>query len=195
MTLAIILCGGRATRMGGRDKAALQLAGRRLLDHVLARLAPQVDAIALAGRENHGTMLPVIADAAGHDGPAAALAGTLRWMDAMARPEPGFLTVPVDGPLLPADLADRLLHAGASTYAADAAGDHPTFAYWRRDALAGALADSGPAPSLRRLAGAVQARRVPWAGDEGFANVNTPADLARLEALLAARQQAASAHG
>ena len=38
---AIILAGGRATRMGGGDKSLLMLAGRPLMGHVIARLKPQ----------------------------------------------------------------------------------------------------------------------------------------------------------
>ncbi|MBC6407328.1 MAG: NTP transferase domain-containing protein, partial [Rhodobacteraceae bacterium] len=45
--LGVILAGGRATRMGGGDKGRLDLNGHSLVDHVIARLAPQVQAIAL----------------------------------------------------------------------------------------------------------------------------------------------------
>jgi len=42
---AVVLAGGRATRMGGADKGWVELAGRPLIDHVLDRLRPQVDEI------------------------------------------------------------------------------------------------------------------------------------------------------
>lgn len=38
---AVILAGGRATRMGGEDKGWVALAGRPLIDHVLERLRPR----------------------------------------------------------------------------------------------------------------------------------------------------------
>ena len=38
---ALILAGGRATRMGGGDKPLMALAGRPMLAHVLNRLRPQ----------------------------------------------------------------------------------------------------------------------------------------------------------
>ncbi|MEL6210433.1 MAG: NTP transferase domain-containing protein, partial [Pseudomonadota bacterium] len=43
----VILAGGLARRMGGGDKALLALAGRPLLAHVIDRLAPQVERLAL----------------------------------------------------------------------------------------------------------------------------------------------------
>ena len=45
--LGVVLAGGQATRMGGGDKSMLPLAGRRVIDHVLERLRPQVSDIAL----------------------------------------------------------------------------------------------------------------------------------------------------
>ncbi|MFL1877336.1 NTP transferase domain-containing protein, partial [Hansschlegelia beijingensis] len=43
MTVAgLVLMGGLASRMGGGDKALLELAGRPILAHALDRFAPQV---------------------------------------------------------------------------------------------------------------------------------------------------------
>jgi molybdenum cofactor guanylyltransferase len=39
----VIQAGGRSTRMGGRAKALLELGGRRIIERVLAALAPAVD--------------------------------------------------------------------------------------------------------------------------------------------------------
>ena len=49
---AIILAGGRASRMGGVDKGLMPLYKSTLISHVLAKLKPQVDAIIInANRE------------------------------------------------------------------------------------------------------------------------------------------------
>jgi molybdenum cofactor guanylyltransferase len=40
-----ILAGGQSTRFGGRDKSALLLDGRAILDHQIAALAPVVDEV------------------------------------------------------------------------------------------------------------------------------------------------------
>ena len=61
---AVVLAGGRATRMGGADKGWVELAGRPLIDHVLDRLRPQVDEILKAEEQVHGNT-PVTF--AGHD--------------------------------------------------------------------------------------------------------------------------------
>ena len=45
--LAVVLAGGLARRMGGGDKPLRMLGGRPLLDHVLARIAPQVPEVIL----------------------------------------------------------------------------------------------------------------------------------------------------
>ena len=43
----VILAGGRASRMGGGDKPLLPLGTTTILGHVVDRLAPQVDRLAL----------------------------------------------------------------------------------------------------------------------------------------------------
>ncbi len=46
---AIILAGGRATRLGGRNKAELEIGGKRLLDRVVIALRPIADEILVVG--------------------------------------------------------------------------------------------------------------------------------------------------
>lgn len=106
--IGVILAGGRSQRMGGRDKALLPLAGRPLIAHVIARLAPQVDALAInsnapaAGFAAWG--LPVLADQlCGYRGPLAGLHAAWR-----AYPDTAVVTVAVDLPFLPRDLVARL---------------------------------------------------------------------------------------
>ncbi len=47
-TAAVILAGGRSSRMGIQSKALAELAGRSLLAHVVDRIAPQVDTVLLS---------------------------------------------------------------------------------------------------------------------------------------------------
>src|SRR5437867_1925424 len=49
MYSAAILAGGRATRFGGRDKSALTVDGRTILERQVAALAPLTDDILLVG--------------------------------------------------------------------------------------------------------------------------------------------------
>ena len=64
--LGVILAGGQASRMGGGDKTLRPLAGRRVIDHVLERLRPQVPQMALNANGDPARFaafeLPVIAD-------------------------------------------------------------------------------------------------------------------------------------
>ena len=51
-TLGVILAGGRGSRLGGVDKGLQPWRGTPLVDAVLARLAPQVDAIAISANRH-----------------------------------------------------------------------------------------------------------------------------------------------
>ena len=205
MTLryGVVLAGGQSRRMGGEDKAALRLAGRPLIAHVIDRLAPQVDRLVIAGRHDYGTGLATVGDDPQMAGPVAALYGVARWLGEthgksrdksqgkMHDDVPAFVTAPADGPFVPEDLVERLTEhlAGAQPQGAialDDAGIHPTFAAWRMADLDRVRGDLGAAPSLRRLAELTDARRIAWPGTHSFFNVNTPDDLAAAEALRAA---------
>ncbi len=107
-TIGLVLAGGHSSRMHGNDKAFIVLAGQTLLTRVIARLAPQVDAMAInsnAAAENFSAFgLPVIPDIIpGYQGPLAGMHAGL-----LAYPSDYVLTVAVDLPFLPHDLARRL---------------------------------------------------------------------------------------
>lgn len=165
--------------MGGKDKALIELGGKRLIDLAIARLEPQMDRILISGRSDYGTGLTVLEDMEeGPRGPAAGLAAALRWIERHAKETPGLLTVPVDGPFLPEDLYKRLSSGGGSAVAADADRIHPTFAYWRTGDLADALRGCPPGEgvSLHALAERCGARPVRFAS-RAVLNVNTPEDI------------------
>lgn len=176
--IAVILAGGQSRRMG-RDKATMEFRGKRLIDHVIERLLPQAETILLSARQDYGTGLSTIADASAFEGPVAGLFGAADWL-ADNRPAcEGFLTVPVDGPFLPVDLAQRLTaQGGVSAIAHDEAGTHPTFAYWTLASLTFARRSLSNGPSLHALAKLAKTRSVTWPGIQNFTNFNTPDDLA-----------------
>ncbi|NGP54029.1 molybdenum cofactor guanylyltransferase MobA [Thioalkalivibrio sp. XN8] len=108
---AVILAGGRATRMGGQDKGLVQLAGRPMIAHVLAALAPQVEWLVVNANRNldryAGFGWPVVRDDdTGFLGPLAGLAAGMR-----AASTALVMTAPCDCPMLPPDLAPRLRDA------------------------------------------------------------------------------------
>jgi molybdopterin-guanine dinucleotide biosynthesis protein A len=107
----VILAGGAARRMGGRDKGLVPFLGRPLIDWVIAALAPQVGGLLISANRNrvlyaaHG--YPVVADAGeGFEGPLAGFAAALAVVKT-----PWILTVPCDGPCLAPDLVERLCAA------------------------------------------------------------------------------------
>ena len=110
---AVILAGGRGSRMGGVDKGLQTFNGVPLALHTLKRLSPQVGAVLINANRNLATYesfgAPVWPDAADMGDYAGPLAG---FLTGLAHCEtPYLLTVPCDTPLFPPDLAARLATA------------------------------------------------------------------------------------
>jgi molybdopterin-guanine dinucleotide biosynthesis protein A len=111
MIAALILAGGAGTRLGGVDKAFLDLDGRPLIAHLLARLEPQVWKIAISANGDPARFadydLPVLPDGPVQNlGPLAGVAAGLAWANAIGADS--LLTIPVDTPFIPNNLAARL---------------------------------------------------------------------------------------
>jgi molybdopterin-guanine dinucleotide biosynthesis protein A len=190
-----ILAGGQSRRYG-RDKAFVPVAGASLIEHVIARAAPQVASLMISATGDPrftALGLPIVADTVREkDGsPAGPLAGVLAALDWLADRDPAvrwLASFAVDTPLLPLDMVARLRQAADEQDAAVAccrsAGRlHPLLALWSADlghALRAAL-ESGERAAHRF----VQQQRLVIVDFEAepfdpFANLNTPADLERL---------------
>lgn len=137
---AIILSGGRATRMNGVDKGLVILQQKPLIQHVIDRLTPQVDEILInANREitQYQTFGYLVLQDEVEDflGPLAGFSLGLQHAK-----HDYLLTVPCDSPLLPLDLAQRLM-AGLIENNADIAvassddSAHPVFCLCRKSVL------------------------------------------------------------
>ena len=184
----IVLAGGQGRRMGGVDKGLVELDGKPLVAHALARLAPQVGAILINANQNVERYaafgLPVVQDAVG--GFAGPLAGLHAGLTVATTTH--VVTVPCDSPFLPHDLVSRLAAALAKEDAQLAVArtfdqPHPVFALVRRDVLphlAAFLAAGG-----RKIdAWYATLATVEVAFDDeadAFRNINTPAELAANE--------------
>lgn len=186
----VLLAGGRAEWMGGRDKGLLPLAGEPLIAHGVRRLRPQVAELLINANRHQAVYQTygcrVIGDRQDQHfrGP---LAGVLAALDAAETPY--LLIAPCDSPLLPLDYAARMWAAleRERATASVAYGEdrwQPVFALLSvtlRDDLAAWLAtgEGGVGRWLRRHRPA----RVEFADWPAlFRNINTPEDLARLEA-------------
>lgn len=203
--LGVILAGGRATRMGGGDKGLRQVGDRRLIDHVIDRLGPQCAGLAINANGDPARLdafgLPVLPDSLpDHPGP---LAGVLAGLDWAARQGAGaIVTAAADTPFFPRDLVARLQAvAGPSGLALAATQEgerlwrQPTFGLWPvalRDDLRAALADGLRKIVLWTDRHDAELAAFPAEPFDPFFNVNTPADIAEAEALLARASQGAA---
>lgn len=185
MSLTIaILAGGAAKRLGGRDKGLAPLLGRPLiacsLDAASAMAPTSVLIVANRHVDEYRLRAETISDAVtGYSGPLGGVAAALA-----ACATPWLITLPVDCPDPPRDLAARLL-AFAVNAACDAVVAHdgerrqPLFALYRRE-LAGsaaAAAAQGQGPSAWQ--DAIGARELDFADRRAqFRNLNTPEDFA-----------------
>lgn len=121
--LGVILAGGQARRMTGRDKALIEVAGKPLLGHVVDRFAPQVGTLVLSANGDPERFevfgLAVVPDTIDECGPLAGILSAMEWASANAPDAQWIASVAVDTPLLPRDLVDRLSDA----ISGDGAGD------------------------------------------------------------------------
>ena len=185
-TTAIVLCGGRASRLGGVDKPLVELGNNTLLGHVIERLRPQVDAVLLscarpsAAYETFG--YSVIVDEDADQGPLGGLVSALPEVQT-----PWVLTTAADTPFLPRDLVASLAPACHRTGAAVVtAGGHRQnlallFDRARARGLVAFYEAGGRAIHRWLVANAVDEVEL---GERGFMNVNTPADLAQAKSIL-----------
>ncbi len=197
----VILAGGLARRMGGGDKALLQVGGQSLLARVIARLAPQVDEIVLNANGDPARFaefdLPVVADTVeGFAGPLAGVLAGMRW--AAPRGYTHVASAAGDTPFFPEDLVAALVRAletegqpiamAATQDPQRGLTEHPTFGLWPVD-LADNLEEALTVGHMRKV--------IVWTSrhgcaravfDEGdrypFFNVNTPEDILEAERIL-----------
>jgi len=197
-TIGILLAGGRATRMGGGDKALKTLGRVSLLARVIAILQPQCDSLLISANGEParfaGFGLPSVSDDI--EGFAGPLAGILAGLDFIVtqHPKAAFaLSIATDTPFLPADLVARL-YAARSNAGADIAcarsGDatHPVIALWPigiSAALRQALVGEDVHKVDRFMARySVAYADWPTAPFDPFFNINQPDDLAAAERIL-----------
>jgi len=193
----VILAGGKATRMGGGDKPLIPLAGRPILDHILARL-PQIGhpiALNVNGESSafDAYSLPVLADSLpDHPGPLAGVLAGLDWAAGL----PGItdlITLPGDCPFPPRDLMEKLVEGrekGGTPLACATSGgrSHPVIALWpveARETIRSAL--QAGERKVGRLIEEIGCTRVEWPTMpfDPFLNINTPEDVASAEQLIA----------
>ncbi|BDZ47252.1 molybdenum cofactor guanylyltransferase [Naasia aerilata] len=180
---ALILAGGRASRLAGRDKTALQYGSRTLLEHAVAAAQAARECV-IVGPVSPFPAIRAVLEEPRYGGPVAALAAGLA---ALTPAEDGdILVLAADQPRVTEAVPALLAAAGgtaAAWVAVDEAGRRqPLLALYREDALRAAVASLGDevaGASLRRLLAQLpEVAEVPLA-DRLTADVDTPEDAAR----------------
>lgn len=201
-TLGLILAGGLARRMGGGDKALIDIAGRTILERVVEVMAPQCDGIVLNANGDASRFaafgLAVVPDEIpDFAGPLAGILAGLDWA-ALHRPDIAWIaSVPGDCPFLPSNLVAKLHAARVSAnkpLACAKSGDwrHPVAGLWPvtlRADLRHALVDE----DLHKIEvwtarHGVAIAEWPDRPVDPFLNVNTPEDRARAVAIAAEKR-------
>ncbi|PDO83070.1 molybdenum cofactor guanylyltransferase MobA [Kosakonia sacchari] len=180
----VVLAGGKASRMGGKDKGLQELNGKPLWQHVAERLAPQVSSLVISANRNleiyRASGLPVLTDTLDDfPGPLAGILSVMQQSDGE-----WFLFCPCDTPRIPTDLMDRLQknrqHNAPAVWVNDGERDHPAIALVHRSVL----------PFLQDYLASGERRVMVFMRQAGghsvdcsdvksaFTNVNTPDDLA-----------------
>ena len=198
-TPGILLAGGLARRMGGGDKPMRAIAGRTILERVIARLGPQCDGLVLNANGEPARFapfgLPVIADSiADFPGPLAGILAGLDWA-ATHRPDIAWvLSAAADCPFLPRDLVIRLHQARMEqnapiAVAASGGQSHHVIGLWSvalREELRHALVTED-IRKVERWTARYPIATVTWPTEplDPFFNANTADDLAQAERLAA----------
>lgn len=181
---AIVLAGGEARRMGGRDKGLMQWRDKALIAHVLSRIAPQVDRIAISANRSltryRELGFEVYQDIrSGFQGPLAGIEACVTFCRADYT-----LIVSCDMPLLPADLTERLANtldasAVTATFVDDGERQHYLCALVKTPELATISAYlDGNQRSVRAWLGEIGAKETSFSDNSSaFHNINQPDDI------------------
>ena len=184
---AAILAGGAGSRLGGSDKGLQSLAGKAMVAHVIDAIHPQVGSILLCvnrNRDQYAAFAPTcIDDISDYRGPLAGIAAA-----AAMCATPWLLTLPVDSPQPPADLAQRLLGAAEKVHASiavahDGKRRQPLFALYSADSAARAQSALARDLAVWRWQDECGALDVDFSDQaDAFVNLNMADDFRRWEA-------------
>lgn len=185
---AVILAGGRSSRMGGTDKGLIPFHGKPMIAHVIATLSARVGHIYINANRNLDRYRefghPLISDATPtFEGPLAGFLAAMETVDSEL-----VLLTPCDSPLISTQLIDRLIGAKQRS-GAEIAVAHDG----RRLQPVYALLSVSLADSLRAFLARGERKIDRWyplhdmvevdCSDltEAFININTPEELRNLE--------------
>ena len=192
--IGAIIAGGQSSRMGGREKAFLELASKPLILHVIEQFEPQVDQLVINANGEPARFsefgLDVVPDVLTELAtPLTGLHAALRFTKNIEADV--LVTAPSDTPFLPFDLVAKLLENAMASGAAIAASgyqEHYIIGAWKTELL-GDLESAIASDNLFRVkdwAHRASAQKVEWLvkPHDPFFNVNAPEDLRAAEQIL-----------
>ena len=184
--IGVVLAGGKATRMAGKDKGLQQLNGKPLWQHVADTLADQVSAMAISANRHidiyQRSGYPVYQDTLeDYLGPLAGMLSIMQQSEAE-----WFVFCPCDTPFIPSCLVERLVQfrdGAPVVWVHDGERDHPAITLIHRS-LVPALQDYLTAGERRvmvfmRQSGGHSVDFSDW--KSAFVNVNTTEDLQTMQ--------------
>src|SRR4051812_3651445 len=174
----VVLAGGRASRLGGADKASVEHAGRTLLEHAVEALLDATEVVVVGDPVPTTRPVTFTRESPRYGGPVAAL---LTGRDALAAPPSTLAVLAVDMPLVTPDTFTPLLAAAPGRDGAFLSGPDGrrqragVLDLARLDAVRPAVEDQH-GMALHRLLAPLDLAQVPSQGAEGR-DVESWADL------------------
>ena len=187
---AVILAGGRSSRMGAGRKALLELSGRPILAHVIDRLQPQLDSLLLSCESQTDEFddfgLTVVPDLLPrYRGPLTGLCSALQYMIEQGQ-DNGLVLCPCDAPFIPENLVQTLVDAVQDDSKPVVVVSYkgvlqPTFSLWHTQhfpVIHNAVTERGQG-GLKQMLASLPHKVVEWPVTEPspFFNINTPEEL------------------
>jgi len=102
---AIVLAGGQATRLGGADKASIEMRGRTLLEHTLDAVIDAAEVVVVGQQVPTERPVTFVVEDPQYGGPVA---GLLTGRDSLLRSFPWLAVLAVDMPFLTAATIRRM---------------------------------------------------------------------------------------
>lgn len=176
---AVVLTGGGGARLGGADKASIEVGGRTLLEHAIEVLSDASEIVVVGAQVPTSRPVTFTREDPAGGGPGAGLLAGLR---AFARTPGRVVVLAVDMPLVSAGTVRRLLAASREAEGAvlvDASGrEQYLCAAYSVAALETAAAGAeGHGVAMRDLVSRLRVARLPAADDEAR-DLDTWEDLA-----------------
>lgn len=179
---AIVLSGGGAARLGGADKASIEVGGRTLLEHAIAALVDAAEVVVVGSEVPTSRPVTFTREDPAGGGPVAGLLAGIR---ALARRPDRVVVLAVDMPLVSPETVRRLLGAaqddGAVLVDASGRDQYLCAAYSVRAIERASRADDdagGRGVAMRDLVSDLRLERVIAVDDEAE-DLDTWEDLAR----------------